>query len=876
MTQFEDRAAEILAAARKLPAGERVAFVRERCEGDDALRAEVESLLEWSTDTGSFLETSALDELSRDLEAPEQPASIGPYRVVDRIGEGGFGVVYLATAESPTRNVAIKVLHREVTPRDALQRFLSEREVQAALDHPNIARVFDSGETEAGEPYLVMQHVPGPKITDYVEAAGLVFEDRLRLLLPVCDAVQHAHQKGVIHRDIKPSNVIVGGDSEVPLPVVIDFGVARLAADARLIRRTHTAEHTQLGTPQYMSPEQARPSIGPIDTRTDVYGLGALLYEVLTGTAPLDGAAFREALAGDDRSQLQRIICEMEPEAPSRRMRGEGTAESRSRVRAELDWIVLKCLAKEPDRRYASPLDLARDLQRFLDNEPVAARPQSNWYRLTKLIRRNRAAFTATVILFAVLLVGVPILAAAYSSERRARLELAEQVVRASAFSVSLRELVVSVRPSISRGADTTLMRVVLDNAAKRADEELSDHPLVEAEVRDALGHSYQDLRQHTKAEANFRRRLEIVREQFEPPHWQIAVALHNLGMAVDHQGDHEQAMALLRESLAMFRELKQPDDKGLALAMSQLAMVVQAHGDRSEARQLLEDARAIWVQHDDRNLHHEYAQCLDNLAAMQADPQVAAALYREAFEINRTALGEDHAFTISAANNLGLFLLMQNELEQANELLTEALRLRRKTYPADDWLIAQSARNLALVTSQQEDYERTHELLAAALRGHEPSEHLNDEMLAMVQTDLARVLIKLKRLDDANEQLDAAEERYLRTGWDRHPSYVKQLRARAQHARALGQLEDALPILQSAIDLAGALQPGSVVRASCVIDLAEVLIEVGRDEQAAEALASIADTRFEPPVYASAEQRLAEALATLERRARRRTGGDE
>ena len=412
-----------LGALDQTPA-ERGAYLDGACVGDGALRQRVEHLLAEQDVLGGFLETPALTPhfgphgTQVVAAVTEKPGDrIGRYKLLQMIGEGGCGVVYMAEQEEPVRRrVALKVIKLGMDTKSVIARFEAERQALAMMDHSNIARVFDAGSTEAGRPYFVMELVRGVRMTDYCDQNHLKNEERLALFAQVCQAIQHAHQKGIIHRDIKPSNILITLHDGVPVPKVIDFGIAK-ATEQRLTEKTLFTEfHSFIGTPAYTSPEQAEMSGLDIDTRSDIYSLGVLLYELLTGRTPFDP----ERLVRAGLDEMRRIIREDEPERPSTRLGSlnitEATSMSQSRqmkfpllmqaVKGDLDWIVMRCLEKDRTRRYATANDLAEDIQRYLGNEPVLARPPSNLYRFQKLLRRNRGPFAAAAALAITLITG--------------------------------------------------------------------------------------------------------------------------------------------------------------------------------------------------------------------------------------------------------------------------------------------------------------------------------------------------------------------------------------------------------------------------------------------------------------------------------------
>ena len=411
----------IFNAALGLPPEERAAWLARACGDDAALRERTEALLSAHAASGS-LEHPAVSPALGISPLPNERAGdrIGPYKLLQQIGEGGCGVVYIAEQDEPVRRrVALKAIKLGMDTKQVIARFEAERQALAMMDHPNIAKVLDAGATENGRPYFVMELVRGVKITEFCDHNNLPTRERLELFLQVCRAVQHAHQKGIIHRDIKPSNILVTISDRVPLPKVIDFGIAK-ATQGRLTDKTlFTAFEQFIGTPAYMSPEQSVMTSLDIDTRSDIYSLGVLLYELLTGKTPFDSKELLEA--GLDA--MRRTIQEKEPERPSTKLstmvEGELTSTARRRqteppklissVRGDLDWIVMKCLEKDRARRYETANGLARDLQRHLNHEPVAARPPSTAYRLQKAIRRHKLAFAAGAAVVAALLVGASV-----------------------------------------------------------------------------------------------------------------------------------------------------------------------------------------------------------------------------------------------------------------------------------------------------------------------------------------------------------------------------------------------------------------------------------------------------------------------------------
>jgi serine/threonine protein kinase len=494
----------IFDAAQALAPEKRPAYLDQACGQDTQLRRRIEVLLESNDQAGVFLEPASPTGTKRTMVAPTAASEkagdiIGHYKIREKLGEGGCGAVYFAEQTEPVRRrVALKVIKLGMDTRSVMARFEAERQALAMMDHPNIARVLDAGATETGRPFFVMELVRGIKITDYCDQNQLDTTQRLALFVQVCHAVQHAHQKGIIHRDIKPSNILVTLHDGVPVPKVIDFGIAK-ATEGRLTELTVYTELRQfIGTPAYMSPEQAEMSGLDIDTRSDIYSLGVLLYELLTGRTPFDA----QELIQSGLDEMRRTIREKEPLRPSTRLNtmldADLTAVAKRQsaeapklvhyIRGDLDWIVMKALEKDRTRRFESASGLALDVQRFLKNEPIEARPPSGLYRFQKLVRRNKTAFIAAAAVFAALVLGLGLSLDLFIRERHAlrsaeearhravaaerrQAELREQAERGLAIERQMREMAPITEKFTIAG------RLLSQGKMEEAEQAISDIP---------------------------------------------------------------------------------------------------------------------------------------------------------------------------------------------------------------------------------------------------------------------------------------------------------------------------------------------------------------------------------------------------------------
>jgi eukaryotic-like serine/threonine-protein kinase len=638
--------------------------------------------------------------------------TIGPFRVVRSLGEGGMGVVYLAEQEQPLRRqVALKVIKLGLDSQEITARFQAERQSLALMNHPGIARVLDAGATEEGWPYFVMEYVDGPTLTRFCDEHSLDGRARLSLFVKVCEAVQHAHQKGVIHRDLKPSNILVATVDGRPQPKVIDFGVAKATGQRAAEHTAYTRLGFIVGTPGYMSPEQADRGDLDLDTTTDIYSLGVVLYELLVGAPPFDPDALRRA----GYSEMQRLIRESEPTVPSKRLREQGEAATdmaRRRgadvptlvrqLKGDLDWITLKAMEKDRARRYASASELAADITRHLTNEAVLARPPSAGYRLGKLLQRHKAqaaAAAAMVLTLLVLAVGSTI---ALVKVRRANEQSQREAAKAKAVSDFLENTLSAADP-LRQGRNVTVAEV-LEKAAGSISVEFKDQPEVEAAVRHTVARTSQAIGLSAQAGEQARQALSLRERTLGADHPDTLAALFALAENEMILGHYQPAEGLHRRAWegrqrALGGEHRDTLDSQNALAMSLFALDRRAEAELLERRVVEVSTRVAGADHQDTLRANTN---LANILEARGEVAEAEALLEETLERKRRTIGPEHPSTLDTMHTLGL--LLQNASRHAeSEPYTRgvhATRLRLLGPDHPDTLGAKG--NLALLVRRQ------------------------------------------------------------------------------------------------------------------------------------------------------------------------------
>jgi serine/threonine protein kinase len=806
-----------LHAVGQLPPEQWEAHVAEACGADAELRQQVLHFLKVHQEAGSFLERPAegLAGIGAYTPAPENPETaaaegpgtvLGPYKLVQEIGEGGMGTVWMAQQTEPVqRLVALKVVKPGMDSRQAIARFEAERQALALMEHPHIARVLDAGTTAGepggvspGRPYFVMELVNGVPLTQYCDEQRLTPRQRLELFLPVCQAIQHAHQKGIIHRDIKPSNVLVARYDGQPVPKVIDFGIAKATGPQLTDKTLVTGFGAIVGTLEYMSPEQAQLNQLDIDTRCDVYSLGVLLYELLTGTTPLEKKRLKEAAL----PEVLRLIREEEPPKPSTRLstteelasiaakRGLEPKRLSGLLRGELDWITMKCLEKDRNRRYETANDLARDLERYLHDEPVQAGPPSARYRLRKFVRKHRAGLAVAAVIV-LLLVAVAVVstwqavratqANTLATRRLAQVEKSNEILASIFADLDIRAVKTGPEP-----LETVLAKRLVKAAGELEAEAVGD-PLAVAALQDRLGLTLVNLGHYQEAISLFVKERETCTAICGPDHVNTLVCVANLAEAYWAAGQPDKALPLFEEILPKMKEKLGPDHADTLNCTHNLALAYQATGQLNKAVPLLEQTLAK----------------------------------------RKEKLGPDHPQTLRSMNNLAMAYYATGQLNKALPLLEQILPKRKEKLGSDHPETLQSMGNLAVA------YEAAGQL-DKALPLYEQTLAKKKEKLGLDHPDTLASMNNLAGAYQAAGQLDKALALYEQTlpklkeklGSD-HPSTLKCMGNLAGVYARVGKFDRAEPLSREALARQRKQgEPGSLATASCLAQLGMTLLQ--------------------------------------------------
>jgi serine/threonine protein kinase/tetratricopeptide (TPR) repeat protein len=889
------------AALERVTEGERRAFLDRACAGDGDLRRRVERLLAAHDRSTGILDQPAGPTGPAEATAPADTRGVslplgecagalvaGRYRLLEAVGEGGMGTVWAAEQVEPVRRkVALKLIKPGMDSKTVLARFDAERQALAVMDHPSIARVLDGGATGAGRPFFVMEYVEGVPLTRYCDEARLSIAERLALFVAACRAVQHAHTKGVIHRDLKPGNVLVGVYDGRAVPKVIDFGLAK-AMDRRLTDRTlETAPGVMMGTPLYISPEQAESSSPDVDTRTDVYALGVILYELLTGTTPLEPMRFR----GAAWHEILRLIKEEEPPRPSARLSGSESLPSVAarrqeeplrltrRVRGDLDWIVMRCLEKDRSRRYGTAEGLARDIQNYLADEPVEACPPSAGYRLRKFVRRNRGpvlAGSAILLLLAGGIVGTTWgLVRADRANARAQKRL-EQIEKGSEILVSV---FTDLDPRAEEKEGRPLRAILgdrLDRAAADLEGDAVGDPLVVANLQVRLGRTYLALGHAVKAKELFTKALAIRRARLGADHEetlavmsQQASALREVGelgdaislyervrdaqvrtLGADHRdtlatGSHlavtyfkagrsTEACTLLERVRDALLEKHGPDDPQTVDVLYNLSLVYEVVGRGDEAIALAEQVRAARVKAYGAD-HTLAIDSLNNLAGRYQGAgkmRRALALFEEARDGTVPRLGAEHPASLNILDNLARMYRAYGRTDEAVSLAEQVRDTRVMTLGAYHPDSIYTMHNLGMAYQAAGQPEKALAMLQQAAAGLEKLDftHAGAYLIIWSLSDFLEQREQFDRAGDWRRKWLAAVKK--RDGAD-SPAYAVELARLGGDLLSRGRHAIAGPILSESVAILRKKQPGTVTAFHAQSSLGGVLLAQERYDEA-------------------------------------------
>ncbi len=793
--------------AMSLPPPQRPPFLDRACGADPSMRAEVESLLVHDARATGFLDGNAADELDgagaasvASVQAATVPEEIGGYRICGELGRGGMGVVYRAEQSRPRRSVALKVIRPGIASASVLRRFEHEAEVLGRLQHPGIANILEAGTADTGfgpQPFFAMELVEGQPVTAYANEKALGTPDRLKLVIKICDAVQHAHEKGIIHRDLKPGNILV---DQAAQPKVLDFGVSRVT-DADVQLTTMKTDVGQLiGTLPYMSPEQVQGNPAELDTRSDVYALGVICYELLAGNPPYETK---------DMSipEAARTIVEDEPPTLGSVARG---------LRGDIETIVRKAMEKDKSRRYHSAATLSSDLRRYLDDEPISARPDSGWYQVRKFARRNRALVAGVAIALVGLSAG-PIFATckaieatearngAIESERRAVEQADIAVIEANKASLTaqfLTEMLSSATPMATLH-DVTL-RDLLDLNAGNIEEEFGAYPDIEGDVRLTVGKCYMALGVHDEAEVHFRAALQALRAAHGDEHPDVISTLNLLAYGLSIQGKFQEAESLLTEALQEYRERYGEWHLVVADILDQFAKVLTEKWEFTKAiplrRQALEIRRGLLGDG-----HPEVACTLRELAYLHgeaAELDEAEKMMREALELYQAAPGEHDQDIAWTMHCVGEILSKKRDITGAEAMFREALRLQRRVLDENHVDIAHTLFYLGDGKRKLAEYDEAERLYLASLKMRRELFGETHIHVAMQLHFLGLLYAEAGKPDQAESFLRQAMDMRQALRKDEHPEVLESFRKLGEVLLENGKPQEAEPLFRKALSI--------------------------------------------------------------------------
>jgi serine/threonine protein kinase len=742
--------------------------------------------------------------------------SIGRYLLLKKLGEGGMGQVWLAQQTAPVRRqVALKLIKAGMCDETMLHRFQSERQSLAIMDHPSIAKVFDAGATPDGQPYFVMEYVPGLPITEYCDQKRLNIRERLGVFIQACEGVQHAHQKAIIHRDLKPANVLVVEVDGKPMPRIIDFGLAKAVTSHTAGEATLTQVGVHLGTPAYMSPEQAEPEVRDVDTRTDVYSLGVLLYELLTGMLPFDPKQWqnkpleymlrqlREEDPPPPSTQLdKRFSAQPEVAVAAADIRGTDPKRLVRLLRGDLDWITMKALEKDPARRYGTASELASDIERYLQNQPVIACPASTGYRLEKYFRRHRFGVTAAAVV-AVLLTGFMVTQAVelrrITEERDRTTRERDRANRVTEFMTSMFKV---SDPSEARGNSITA-REILDKAAKDIDTGLAKDPELQAQMMHVMGTVYQSLGLYPQEQSLLERAIGIRRRVLGTKHADTLMSMNALGNALAHEGRLAEAKKLYAETLDIRRRVLGPEHPDTLETINDLANALADEGRYAEAERLYRETlgirrRVLGLEHPDT------LRSMMNLAADLRDEghyADAEKLERETLEIQRRVLGPEHPNALLTMNNLANVFKDEGRNSEAEKLYRETLDIARRVLGPEHPNTLLLMGSLANTLSDQRRYVEAEELDRETLDIERRVLGPEHPLTLTTMNNLGNVLMSQEHDSEAEKLLRQTLDIQRRVLGPEHPNTAISTYNLAIIAARRGSLDSAFSLLRDAVD---------------------------------------------------------------------------
>jgi tetratricopeptide (TPR) repeat protein len=834
----------LLAALEEIPVAARAAYLDRACESDDELRDEVESLMDH--EVPSIMRTGGL--ASRVAPMMDAHASlgrqVGPYRLTGVLGEGGMGVVYHAEQTAPIhRKVALKLVPFGMDTARVLARFESERQALALMNHPFIAQGLEAGAGEDGRPYFVMELVDGEPITTYCAREHPPLETRLRLFLQICAAIQHAHQRGIIHRDLKPSNVLLTTIGAERVPKIIDFGIAKAIGEGTGTRLLSTMEGQLLGTPEYMSPEQAGVIDAGLDTRTDVYSLGVMLYELISGKRPYE-------LQKRTAMELERAL-RKPPVPPSQAAAHRAARRWRSQAARDLDAVVLMAMERLPDDRYASVEQLSDEVRAVMAHRPVRARTQTWTYRAQKFVRRHAVSVaTAAAIVGLVVAGGIGIVlqrnraiaseALAINEAARARAEAA----KASEVATFLTDLFRESDPANARGKSVSA-RELLDRGAAQLSSETGSNSPVRAELMDTIGGVYRALGLFDESDKITAAALELRRRTLGPEHPDIAASLDDLGQLARQRTRYEDAERWHREALAMRRKILASDDPAVAESSSNLALALRERGQYVEAEHLVQEALAIrrgklGPEHPDTMASTNVLGDIQSSTGRYSD---AERTYRSVLEIRRRTLPPDHPQIAISLNNTAAVAQRSGKFAEAEALFREALGIRRKILDPDHIDVTTSMVNLAAVLQAIGQLDEAETLFREALAADRRRMGTRNMDVAIDLNNLGSLLEERGQLKEAGALYEESMSIRIALQGDRHPSVATILMRIGQLRLREGALAPAEIALRRAIDIRNDNGLQNLPRqAETMVSLGRVLELRGRvpdaEQQFAQALA--------------------------------------